>query len=426
MRNGLVNLCCVVGCLGVLAAAQSAPVPRLSLAQALQQARANSARFEAAVATAAIAKAGTSVARAGLLPSANFLGSYLYTQGNRYIANNAVHEYTSQGDVHESLGFGSLATVSKAQAAAAFATAQAQIAGRGLNAVVTADYYTLVSAGDEVTTAQLALSDAQKYLHISQELENGGEVAHSDVIKADLQVEQSQRDLRQAHLAAQQARLQLAVLLFPRFNENFTLVDDLAATPGLPAFARVQAMAHGHNPILAAAQANVNEARQDVVIARAGMLPALTLDYTYGIDAAQFAVRNELGLPNLGSSATAALTIPIFDWGARRAQLQQSHLLQKEAATQLSFTRRQLEGQLRSFYAEAQAAKGELATLARSRQLAAESLRLSALRYKDGEATIIELVDAEIANAAARNAYDTGLVRYHVALAQLKTLTGPF
>ncbi|TAN21244.1 MAG: TolC family protein [Acidobacteria bacterium] len=424
MRIRILGLSAAV--LVLAAGAQAPPARQLTLPQALRMARANSATFEAAVATEAIAKAGTTVARAGLLPSANFLGSYLYTQGNRYIANNAVHEYLSQGDVHEALSFGSLATVSKAQAAEAFAAAQAQIAGRGLDATVTADYYMLVAAGHGLTTAQLALADAQKYLHISQELENGGEVAHSDVIKADLQVEQRQRDLRQAQLAQQQARLQLAVLLFPNFEENFTLVDDLATTPALPALARIQALARNHNPILAAAQATLQEARQDVVIARAGLLPALTLDYTYGIDAAQFAVRNELGLPNLGSSATASLSIPIFDWGARHAQLRQSHLLQQEAAAQLGFTRRQLEGQLLSFYAEAQAAEGELATLARSRQLAAESLRLSALRYKDGEATIVELVDAETANTAARDAYDTGLVRYHVALAQLKTLTGPF
>ncbi len=412
--------------LALTAGAQVPAARPFTLAQALRMARANSATFEAAVATEAIAKAGTTVARAGLLPSANFLSSYIYTQGNRFIANNAVHEYLSQGDVHEALSFGSLATVSKAQAAEAFAAAQTQITGRGLNATVTSDYYTLVAAGHELTTAQLALADAQKYLQISQELENGGEVAHSDVIKADLQVEQRQQDLRQAQLAQQQARLQLAVLLFPSFNQNFTLVDDLAVTPALPGLTRIQALARDHNPILAAAQATLKGARQDVTIARAGLFPALTLDYTYGIDAAQFAVRNELGLPNLGSSATASLSIPIFDWGARHAQLQQAHLLQQEAAAQLGFTRRQLEGQLLSFYAEAQAAGGELTALARSRQLAAESLRLSALRYKDGEATIIELVDAETANTAARDAYDSGLVRYQVALARLKTLTGPF
>ncbi len=36
------------------------------------------------------------------------------------------------------------------------------------------------------------------------------------------------------------ARLLLAVLLFPTFNENFTVVDDLRAAPALPPFAEVR------------------------------------------------------------------------------------------------------------------------------------------------------------------------------------------
>jgi outer membrane protein TolC len=59
-------------------------------------------------------------------------------------------------------------------------------------------------------------------------------------------------------------------------------------------------------------------------------------------------------------------------------------------------------------------------------ELAAESLRLTLLRYEAGEATILELVDAQSTLTLARNAYDDGLVRYRVALANLQTLTGVF
>ena len=44
--------------------------------------------------------------------------------------------------------------------------------------------------------------------------------------------------------------------------------------------------------------------------------------------------------------------------------------------------------------------------------LAAESLRLTLLRYQAGEATALEVVDAQNTVNAARNAYDDGLARY--------------
>jgi outer membrane protein TolC len=58
--------------------------------------------------------------------------------------------------------------------------------------------------------------------------------------------------------------------------------------------------------------------------------------------------------------------------------------------------------------------------------LSNDNLRLNTLRYQAGEATILELVDAQNTLNQARNAYDDGLARYRVALANLQTLTGTF
>jgi len=57
---------------------------------------------------------------------------------------------------------------------------------------------------------------------------------------------------------------------------------------------------------------------------------------------------------------------------------------------------------------------------------ASEGLRLNTLRYQAGEATVLDLVDAQTAITQARNAYDDGMVRYRVALSNLQTLTGAF
>jgi len=56
--------------------------------------------------------------------------------------------------------------------------------------------------------------------------------------------------------------------------------------------------------------------------------------------------------------------------------------------------------------------------------LASDSLRLTTLRYKNGEATVLEVVDAQTTFATANAGYQDGAVRYRVALADLQTLTG--
>jgi outer membrane protein TolC len=49
---------------------------------------------------------------------------------------------------------------------------------------------------------------------------------------------------------------------------------------------------------------------------------------------------------------------------------------------------------------------------------------LTTLRYTKGEATVLEVVDAQTTYAQANAGYQDGGVRYRVALANLQTLTG--
>ena len=75
---------------------------------------------------------------------------------------------------------------------------------------------------------------------------------------------------------------------------------------------------------------------------------------------------------------------------------------------------------------EADTASSQLTSLKNSLDLSTESLRLTLLRYQAGEATALEVADAQTTLVQARNAYDDGVVRYRLALANLQTLTGTF
>ena len=142
-------------------------------------------------------------------------------------------------------------------------------------------------------------------------------------------------------------------------------------------------------------------------------------------DSNKFAIRTD-GIRNLGYSAIATLQIPIFDWGANRSKLKQAELRRDQARLELSREQRQLLANLQGFYEEANVARSEMESLASSAEMAADSLRLTNLRYQAGESSVLEVVDAQNTLRAARNAYDDGQIRYRVAVANLQTLTGSF
>jgi outer membrane protein TolC len=232
------------------------------------------------------------------------------------------------------------------------------------------------------------------------------------------------RQLQEAQLTFLNARLDLAVLIFPDFNENYEVADDLHSPVPLPTLGEVQQQAARENPDVRAALEAVRAAGADVMGARAGYLPSLSLDYWYGIDAQRFAVNGPNGVSNLGTAASATLNIPIWNWGATQSRIKQADLRRTQAQRELSLAQRKLLAEIKSLYAEAETALNELAGLNRSAELAADSLRLTTLRYSGGESTILEVVDAQNTSVQANTAYQDGAVRYRVALANLQTLTG--
>jgi outer membrane protein len=419
----------------------SAPLT-LTLQDALQRARLNDPQFRSALTDLGLAREDRVQARAGLLPSLNYNNSFIYTEGtgrlpancvstitgcptSRFIANNGVHEYISQAVVHEAMSLTGIADYARSSALLAQARAKAEIARRGLVVTVTQAYYGLVVSQRKYANAQRAASEAEHFLGISQKLENGGEVAHADVIKAQVQAQQRQRDLQEAGLDMQKSRLDLAVLLFPDFNQDFALVDDLQTPEPLPSYAEVEVAGKKNNPELRAALAALTAANREVTAAWGGLLPSLTIDYFYGIDSNQFATRTD-GFRNLGYSTVASLQIPIFSWGSDHSKLKQAELRRDQSRVELSFAQRQLISHLRQFYSEAEASRSEMESLASSAELAAESMRLTTLRYQAGESTTLEVVDAQNTLTQARNAYDDGQARFRVAVANLQTLTGTF
>lgn len=411
----------------------------ITLQEAIRRAQANEPVFAAAVAQSKSSALDRSIARSSLLPSIVYHNQVLYTQPNgllnqagqgagaqpspRFIANNAVREYASQGIVNETIGLKRLADVRLANAASAQADAELEVARRGLVTAVVRLYYSAIASDTKLTVARHAASEAAGFTTLTQERERAREVAHADVVKAELQQQQRQRDLSDAGVAAERAHLELSTLLFPNPLTPYTL-EPPAASTALVSFQDVQAEAAKNNPEMKSALAAMKASDADVLAARAAYLPDLGLNVTYGIDAPQFAARGPDQVHNLGYSASVTLDIPVWDWLATGHRVRQSEIRRNAAHVALTATERQFIAHLHEVYSEAKAANDQLKSLDDSVQTAEENLRLARLRYTSGEAIALEVVDAENSLTQAEDARADGMVRNQTAIANLKTLMG--
>jgi outer membrane protein len=404
----------------------------LTLQDAMQRARQYSQQVYSANIAAQLAHEDTAQAKAALLPTADALSGFIYTQPNGtlsgvFVPNDGPRVYTEQlgahADVYNPV---KRAEYRRSMAAEAVARAKADLAARGLASTVTQDFYGMAVAQRKVVNAQASLREARDFQDLSEKQERGGEAARVDVVKARLQVQQRERDLQDAQVTLDKARIGFAVILFPNYGQAFTVTDDLDSSPKLPAYPEIQTLAGKNSPDIRAAEATVQQQTFEIASARAAYLPTFSVDYFFGIQANQLALHDLEGHNLLGSSVAAQVTIPIWNWGATKSKVKQAQLELQLAKNDLSLTQRTLLANLDSYYREAQVATSQIASLNDSLTLSTENLRLTRLRYTAGESTAQEVVDAQNALVQARNSYDDGLVRYRCALANLQTLTGAF
>lgn len=414
----------------VQAQADSSHVQTLTLDEAIKRAQANEPSFAAAVADSKSAGLDRWTARTGILPSAVYHNQAVYTQSThqspdspKFIASNGVHEYASQGVVNETFGLSKIADIRHADAVAARAAAELEVARRGLVATVTGLYYGVAAAESKRANAERAHTEAADFVTLTGKREQAREAAHADVVKAQLLEQQRKRDLQDAVIALDKARLELGVLVFPDPRTEYTVTPMDEAAP-LATQAEAQAAAAKNNPELKSALAAMSESNADVLSARAAYLPDVGLNFTYGIDAPQFAVNAPDHSSNLGYSASVTVDLPVWDWFSTQRKVKQSEIRRNAVRVALTAAQKRLIARLQEAWSEADAARRQLASLDESVATAAESLRLTKLRYAEGEATVLEVVDAQTAFLSAENAREDGRVRYHAARADLQTLTG--
>jgi outer membrane protein TolC len=417
------------------------PLPPLTLLDALERAQRLDPQFQSAVSDAKLAREDRLQSRATPLPSLGLSSQYLNTQGNgliptgTFVTNDGIHVYREWGVVRQDLSPATLTRTEfkRATATEALSQTKAEKARLALVVTVVKAYYGLLVTQQKYATAQQALDQANRLVDLGQSLEQSGRKPHSDVVKFQLQQTEQAPSLKEASLATESARLDLAVLLFRDFDEKFEIVDDLRVAPSVPSFSEVVAMAEAKDPDLWIALDAVRVASLSVSMARQAFLPTLKVEIDYGIESNCVGLRcvddgtRALGpAPTLGYSMTTVLNVPVWDWGVKRSKLRQAEIKDERANLELSFAQRQLVKNLHAAYNETQTAFAHLNTLRRAADLAAENLRLNISRYQTDQAVALEVVDAQNNLTQARNALDDGELRYRVAVANLQTFTGSF
>ncbi|MFG6431993.1 efflux transporter outer membrane subunit [Roseateles sp. LYH14W] len=276
-----------------------------------------------------------------------------------------------------------------------------------LVAEVSNAWLTLAAEQQRLTLAQQLRESQQRTLNLTEQRHQLGAASGLERARARTAFEAARGESTRAQSAVTQARLALELLAGqPLPDTLLPLAQDLQAVTALPAIpAGLPAEVLLQRPDLRAAEQQLQATAFDVGAARAARFPRLTLTASAGTRSPELD-----GLFKSGTgfwSVLPQLDLPLFDGGARAAQVEVSQASRRQALATY-------EGAVQSAFrevADALAVRDGLAERLDAQQAqvaaAAQTLKFAEDSYRLGGSSQLELLDAQRQLAAAQQALVT-------------------
>ena len=286
---------------------------------------------------------------------------------------------------------------------------------------VASSYVQTLAFDEQLRIARLNLTNAQSVLHVVQTRYDAGSATALELAQQKSLVAAQQRQLPLLAQLAQEARITLAVLLGEPV-QRLTLGDTAFAQLQWPDIGSgLPSALLSRRPDIASAEAKLAAASADITVARAAMLPSLTLSATLGSGADRFGDMLRSPFYNL----TAGLAAPIFNNGRLSAERDKTVARQQELL-------QTYHGIIISAFADVEKALNSASGLDQQRQWQDEELQqaqqafdIAQSRYKAGAEVMLTVLETQRTLYQAQDQHvQLRMARLQASIALYKALGG--
>ncbi|WP_440974423.1 efflux transporter outer membrane subunit [Pseudomonas koreensis] len=398
----------------------------------IEQARLGSFDLAAAVARVRQAQAGTVIAGGSQLPevkaafNANrqkLLRGSGYSQLDADSSNQAVDYFDTNLSASYEVDFwgGKRASRDSAQftlQASEFERATVELT---LLSGVASTYAQTLSLREQARIAELNLRNAESVLKLVQTRHDAGSATALALAQQKSLVAAQQRQLPLVQQQAQEALISLAALLGRPVQQVAVSQESFARLRWPEIASGVPSQLLSQRPDIAHAEAQLAAAEADVKVARAAMLPALTLTAQLGSGANQFDQLMRSPFYNL----TAGLVAPIFNNGRLSAERDKATARQQELLENY-------RGAIINGFADVEKALNSIRGIDQQRQWQSEELNqaqtafdIAQSRYQAGAEDLLTVLETQRTLYAAQDLnVQLRLSRLQASIALYKALGG--
>ncbi len=400
------------GLIGLLIAAQ--PNTPLTLTEAIRLSEAHSVTVSTARAQVRAARARVGEQDSQQLPQLNFNGSATRYDNKTDVSFAGAtvellpdHQETLEVALTQDFDVSGRISSSVAQAKLYALSAgygyQAAEADQALT--TTSAYYTARRALESVRVAKDSLEAYKQQLELAKKLAEGGVGQKIDVYRAESQVADAERELLQRENELRSAYSALNDLIGHPLDEKIDIAEPTGATEAPSEDENgdrttLIAKALDHRPESLAASVSVKAAQKGIAIARSAQGPNLSLSATgYHYPTTSF----QSPRPNVGA-LTLSVSVPLFDGGLAREQINEAHAQVEVAVQQQDQVRRSIALDVQNASLDVQTARKRLAAANVDLTAAQQARKLAQERYEAQVGLYLEITDSQAALTTAQAA----------------------
>lgn len=278
-------------------------------------------------------------------------------------------------------------------------------------------YYGLQLARAAQATRTVVLAGVEEHLRQAMRLEEEGFVTRAERLHADVARAEARREKQKADRLVEIAGIALGGLL----------ADESAPAPASPLFVvtspldpvdRFVARAAAHQPALENLAARRAQAVEGINAERGRLRPEV---YLFG---AKELNRGDLTLLDPDWAAGIGVRFSLWDRTDRPSRVRAARALERRVGLLEDDVRRSLRTLVEKTHREVVSAQEQFVTLNATLTLARENLRVRQLAFQEGQATSLEVVDAQLALARVETERAASANDFVVALASLLEACG--
>ena len=302
-----------------------------------------------------------------------------------------------------------------------FSQEAVEVAKRDLVLQVRAGYFTILRTEKYLEVAQQQVEQFEAQLKLAEGFFKAGTVVKNDVLQAEVNLSIAKQLLVKAANDVATAKASFNILLGREITTPFEVVDILAYEAFPLSYEQSLEEAFRQRPEIKAAQLNINQAKENVKIAKSGFFPTISLLGNYGRFSDEL---DQSGIKIEGWLVQASATFTLWNWGNTAFKVGEGKVKVNQAEdskTQLIYS---VTLEVRDDYLNMQVAEKNIRVAEKAIEQAKENLRMFEGRYRFQVATQTDVMIAVTLLAQARTNYYGALSDFNVTRAQLERAMG--